>query len=269
MDEHENEHVVAETLDDGDNTDRTSLAERLRLAHAEAVSEIERGREQLGQLTTGINGEVGASILNACVRALTEETGEGPFKEPKQFGVAAPPGTGKTSHTVALMAAIVRTASPHQLMEPYGCLFVVDQIKKADEMFQQIDKLLPGQVAVWTTDHDANAVGKPTQMKVPYERRFDVEHLGQHAVAVVTQAFLRGPRGDKARRVVRGDQSVPRALTIYDEQTREVDVYDVKRSEAFAVHEALERSVQLRNVKTKIEPLLDFIHVQSQKKETR
>jgi hypothetical protein len=117
MDEHENENAVVES---GDNTHRTSLTERLRLAHAEAVTEIERDREQPGQLTGGINGQVGDSILNAGVRALTEETGEGPFKEPKQFVVAAPPGTGKTSHTVAMMAAIVRTAEPADLSQPYG-----------------------------------------------------------------------------------------------------------------------------------------------------
>jgi hypothetical protein len=53
----------------------TSRAERLRLAHADAVSEIERDRNQPGQLTTGINGEVGVSILNAGLLALTEEGG--------------------------------------------------------------------------------------------------------------------------------------------------------------------------------------------------
>jgi hypothetical protein len=134
-----------------------SLAERLRLAHADAVSEIERDRKQPGQLTTGINGEV-----NAGVRALTEETGEGPFKEPKQFVVAAPPGTGKTSHTVALMAAIVRTADPHDLVQPYGCLFVVDQIKKADDMFQQINKLLPGQVH-FVNPYTGNVLGEDSE----------------------------------------------------------------------------------------------------------
>lgn len=95
MDEPENEKAVAEGLDCGDNTQCTSLPERLRLAHADAVSEIERDRQQAGQLTTGINGEVGDSILEAGVRALTEESGDGPFKEPRQFVVAAPPGTAR------------------------------------------------------------------------------------------------------------------------------------------------------------------------------
>ena len=179
------------------------------------------------------------------------------------FAPDKPPGTGKTSHAVALMAAIVRTADPHDLLQPYGCLFVVDQIKKADDMFQQINKLLPGQVAVWTTAHDVDA--GPPQWYVPTDRRFRVDQLELHAVAVVTQAFLRGPRGDKARQVMRGDHKVPRALTIFDEQTREVDVYDVKRSQAFAVQEAIERSAQHRDVKTRMGPLLDFIHGQSQR----
>lgn len=253
------------TATDGD-TLATSRAERLRLAHADAVFEIERDRERPGQLSTGINGEVGVSILNAGVLALTEEGGgHSPFAAPKQFVVAAPPGTGKTSHTVALMAAIVRAAETLDPLQPYGCLFVVDQIKKADDMFRQISKLLPGQVAVWTTDHDVN-VGAPTQMFVPSERRFHVDQLEQHAVAVVTQAFLRGPRGEKARQVIRGGHWVPRALTIFDEQTREVDVYDVLQSQAIAVKEALERSPQYREVKQKLQPLLDFIHIQSQRK---
>jgi hypothetical protein len=38
-------------------------AERLRAAHAEAVAEIERNRNQAGQLKTGINAKVGSSIL--------------------------------------------------------------------------------------------------------------------------------------------------------------------------------------------------------------
>jgi hypothetical protein len=44
---------------------------------------------------------------------------------------------------------------------------------------------------------------------------------------MVTQAFLRGPRGHKALEVLRGDHRVPRELTIFDEQTREVEDFDL------------------------------------------
>jgi hypothetical protein len=244
----ENEIAMdAEDLDCSDDRQRTLLAERLRLAHAVAVSQIEDDRGRPGQLSTGINGEVGVSILNAGVLALTEEGGgHSPFTAPKQFVVAAPLGTAETSHTVALIAAIVRTADPHDLVQPYGCLFVADQIKKADDMFQQINKLLPRQVAVWTTDHDVNCT-KPTQMYAPPERHFHVDQLEQHAVDVVTQMFLRAPRGDKARQVIRGDRRVPRALTIFDEHTREVGVHEVLQSRAIAVKVTLERIVQYRD----------------------
>ena len=94
MDEPQKAKAVAEDLDCSDDRQRTSLAERLRLAHADAVSQIERDRGRPGQLSTGINGEVGVSILNAGVLALTEEGGgHSPFAAPKQFVVAAPPGT--------------------------------------------------------------------------------------------------------------------------------------------------------------------------------
>jgi hypothetical protein len=179
-------------------------AEQLRTAHSVAVAEIERIRGQLGQLTTGINGKVGRSILEAGVLALADLS---PDAEPKQFVVAAPPGTGKTSHAIALMAATVRIADKDDLSKPYGCLFVVDQIKKADDMYRQINELLPGQVAVWTTDHDVNSI--TSKMHVPHDRRFDVDQLEQRAIAVVTQAFLRGPRGDKARQVIRRDHRAP------------------------------------------------------------
>ena len=140
--------------------------ERLRTAHATAIVEIERARQQSGQLTTGINGEVGASILAAGVLALMVHSGD---EKPKQFVVAAPPGTGKTSHAIALMAATVRTADDSDQSKPYGCLFVVDQIKKADDIFLQINALLPKQVAVWTSDHDVNS-SKVTQLFVPLDR---------------------------------------------------------------------------------------------------
>lgn len=235
-------------------------AERLRAAHAEAVAEMERIRKQPGQLTTGINGKVGDSILQAGLFALADVSdGE----EPKQFVVAAPPGTGKTSHAIAMMAATVRTADKDDLSKPYGCLFVVDQIKKADDMYRQINELLPGRVAVWTTDHDLNSTA--AKVHVPPDRRFDVDQLEQRAIAVVTQAFLRGPRRDKARYVIRGDHRVARALTIFDEQTKEVEVYDIKHSQAVKVQEAIESDRRLNERKSKLDPLIDFLRAQSKK----
>jgi hypothetical protein len=56
---------------------------------------------------------------------------------------------------------------------------------------------------------------------------------------------------------------VPRALTIFDEQTKEVEVYDIKQSQAYAVKEALERDRRYRHLKENMEPLLTFLQDQS------
>jgi hypothetical protein len=226
----------------------------LRNAHAHAVAELESQRKQSGQLSTGINRDVGESILQAGVLALSASG----LDEPRQFVVAAPPGTGKTSHAIALMAATIRTADNNP-SKSIGCLFVVDQIMKADDMFRQINALLPGQVAVWSSDHDVDC-RKPTKLWVRPEQRFHVDELEQHPIVVVTQAFIRGPRGHKARGVVRGEHKVPRALTIFDEQTKEVEVYDIRLSQAIKVKEELEKDERWAPVvKVTMQPLLDFM----------
>jgi hypothetical protein len=229
----------------------------IRVQHANAVREIEAQRGQVGQLTTGINAQVGASILEAGELVLAASSPVEPTTgTPSQFVVAAPPGTGKTSHAIALMAATVRTASADP-SKPYGCLFVVDQIKKADDMWRQIDALMPGEVAVWTSDHDVDC---PKPEKIKPVKRYHVDDLEHHAIAVVTQAFLRGPRGDKARWVSRGGQRVPRALTIFDEQTREVEVYDVQVSHVFKVKEDIQRRREWTEmIIPKMSPLIDFM----------
>jgi hypothetical protein len=238
--------------------DRSPLAE----AHAAAVDQIERQRGQAGQLSTGINGDVGDSILTAGKLALQWQHGfqnaETDVSEmPQQFVVAAPPGTGKTSHAIALMAASVSTAD-NDLSKPFGCVFVVDQIMKAEDMYRQISALLPGEVAVWTSDHDV-ACQQPIKIKPP-TKRFRVDDLQHHAVAIVTQAFYRGPRGEKARSVVRDGLSVPRALTIFDEQAKEVEVFDIKLSQALAVMEAGEKDTDWApTLKLKMKPLLEFM----------
>jgi len=58
----------------------------LRNAHARAVAELERQRKQSGQLTTGINRDVGESILQAGTLALSASG----LDEPRQFSTSRP-----------------------------------------------------------------------------------------------------------------------------------------------------------------------------------
>jgi hypothetical protein len=85
---------------------------QFRLEHAAAIARLEAHRGSPEQLTTGINGKVGACTLDAVERALSSS-------HPKQFVMAAPPGTGKTSHASALLTACVRSAEA-KAGEPCG-----------------------------------------------------------------------------------------------------------------------------------------------------
>jgi hypothetical protein len=87
-------------------------------------------------------------------------------------------GTGKTSFTLAFITALVRSASE----APLGCVFLVEQMAKADEMYRELSPLLPGKVAVWTTDHNVTC-SKPTKVLNP-AARFHVDDLEARAVAI-------------------------------------------------------------------------------------
>lgn len=156
--------------------------------------------------------------------------------------MSAPAGAGKTSFSYALMVAVTRNAE-NDPAAPYGCVYVVDQISKADEAYRELAALLPGKVAVWTTEHDVNCKEFPKLKKRP-AAQFDREALRLCPVVIVTHQFYLGPKGHKARNVVRNGLFLqrPRALTIVDERPKEVDTFAVLLSEAQGVREALQES---------------------------
>jgi hypothetical protein len=123
---------------------------------------------------------------------------------------------------------------------PYGCVFVVDQIKKADEVYRDLNALLPGKVKIWTTDHDVNNK-QPEKVENP-AARFAREDLKHSPVIVATHRFYLGTRGHNARNVVRNGIFGHRALTIVDERPDEAPSLDIMLSEAQTVREALMQS---------------------------
>ena len=103
--------------------------------------------------------------------------------------------------------------------------------KRADETYRELSKLLPGQVAIWTRDHDADSRAKPEKVTEP-AAQFSVDDLEAYAVVVVTHEFFKGRRGHKAREWIAGGQKRPRALTFVDERPNDVRVFDVQMSQA-------------------------------------
>jgi hypothetical protein len=214
--------------------------ETLRAAYDAVIQEIDSSRASQ-QLANTFYSKVGEAIFDACYGAIdNSEAAKAGLKVPKALKVvSAPMGAGKTTFTLAFITALVRLGEGDP-GAPRGCVFLVEQMTKADEMFRELSALLPGQVAVWSTDHDVNC-NKPKKVLNP-AARFHIDGLEKHEVAIVTHAFYKGKRGAKARNVLdRNGNAVPRALTIIDEQTDDVAVFDVTLSGAAQVLVAVQK----------------------------
>src|SRR5262249_15616558 len=88
-------------------------------------------------------------------------------------------------------------------------------------------------------DHDPDCQ-QPTRLVNP-AARFYVDQLQDYPVIVVTHAFYKGERGEKARYVVRDGERVARAFTVVDEQMDDVPNYDVVLWEAERVLARIKR----------------------------
>src|SRR6516164_3720648 len=208
----------------------------LRALYDEAVGQINTSRPAI-DLTAGFYAETGNAVFDAGYLALSDHC-NGTAGKRRLHVVSAPAGGGKTSYSYALMLALTRYAD-QQPDAPYGCVFVVDQVKKADEAFKDLNALVPGKVAVWTVEHDR---GCKKRTKVPHPAaEFIKDELRHYPIIVVTHAFYNGPNGNKAHILVRNKRVYSgRALSLVDERPEEVVIYQITLKEAQDVREKLE-----------------------------
>jgi hypothetical protein len=220
----------------------------LRTLYDRAIGEINPSRN--GMLTTHFYAKTGDAVFNAGYLALSDAvTGTR-----RMHTVSAPAGAGKTSYSYAFIAAMQRYTETTS-DAPYGIVFVVDQIEKADKVYCDLNVLMPGKVAIWTRDHDSNCK-KPEKVQSP-AARFVAEELRHYPIVVVTHKFYLGTRGHLACNVVRQGVLGQRALTIVDERPDEAPSLDLMLSEAEAVREALIE--QYPNTKEHLDALLRFM----------
>lgn len=223
----------------------------LRSAYDAAVAEIVRSRPG-SNLTNGFYSRISNSVFDACYSALMDAA-DGQEGSKRLHIVSAPMGSGKTTFSIAFMVAVTRLADTTPELSS-GCVLLVDQMTKAEKMFGELNALLPGQVAVWTTDHDVKCT-EPTRVVNP-TRRFAVEELCDYPVVIVTHKFYKGARGSKAKRY----GNVERALTIIDEQlSEEIKYFETSHAQAA---EVLERALQHEapsTATTALQALVDFM----------
>src|SRR5215831_3898704 len=226
----------------------------LRALYDEAVGQINTSRPAI-DLTAGFYAETGNAVFDAGYLALSDHC-NGTTGKRRLHVVSAPAGGGKTSYSYALMRALTRYAE-HTPGTPYGCVFVVDQIKKADEAFKDLNALMPGKVAVWTVEHQR---GCKNRTRVPNPAaEFIKDDLRHYPIIVVTHAFYNGRDGNKAHIIVRDKlfQHHGRALTVVDERPEEVVIYEITLKHSQDIREKLEaKRPDLKHVLDKLMSLM-------------
>ena len=155
---------------------------------------------------------------------------------PRLHVVSAPMGTGKTTFTIAFIMALVELGKRIPQM-PQGCVYLTDQIVKADEMYRQLNHFLPGRVAIWTSDHDPDCA-EPKKVLKP-AARFHKDDLKAYPVAIATHALFKTVSADQVRIFLRDGQPAYRALTLVDEQMDDVTVFETSLAQTAKVIELL------------------------------
>jgi len=217
----------------------------LHRAFHEAIAELERGRGRAPR-TSGYAArsqeavfEAGLEALSGSLRAIYQEFHRDnpdalafPHEAiPAVQVVASAPGSGKSTSAKAFMLAVVREGLKDKY--PLGCAFVVQHVETAAQAYDELKVLLPDQVAIWTSEHDADS---PVTKREP---RFTVAELQDHPIIIVTHEFFKGVRAERARSYRRNDMSFPRVVTFVDEKVEQVKVYAVKFSDIAKVREHL------------------------------
>src|SRR5262249_15071695 len=128
-----------------------------------------------------------------------------------------------------------------------GVMFVVDQIRKADELYHDLSKLLPHKCAVWTTDHDAERIrdaGDQCKVKNP-AARYNKRDLKHYAVIVITHRSFQTSPWLRLWNPGETQEPIPRELKIIDErideyQAVDIDLGDATKLRDFIVNQATE-----------------------------
>jgi hypothetical protein len=127
----------------------------LRTLYNEAINNINAVRGSTLLMTAFYTKTADAMFATGCLALSDAKT-----DTRRMHTVSAPPGGGKTTFSYAFAIALTRYAETKP-DAPYGAVFVVDSVKKANIVFQELVRHLPGKVAIWTTDHNASSNQEP------------------------------------------------------------------------------------------------------------
>jgi hypothetical protein len=211
----------------------------LRAAFDQVVNEINQQRNitsaQKDQLCQPFYKAVGDAVFEASFEALCDGY------DPAQATIAdtdrnrlhlisAPVGSGKSTFTIAFLAAVART------YPKIGCLLAIDRIERADDCYHQLKSLIPGKVAIWTVDHDPTrrkANDPERKVHVAKEDRYSRRELRHFPIIIITHAMFSGTHQGMGRQWDYGQ----RQFMAIDERLDDWIIWDIKRSDAVTAQE--------------------------------
>ncbi len=163
------------------------------------------------------------ALSNSCSAIVAEAHPNGwgksnpPQDIPEVQVVASGPGSGKSTAAKAFAVTVTRTTEANGF--PLGCVLLVHHVHTANVAHSELEALLPGRVAVFTAENDAErgAIRKPA---------FTADELETYPVLVTTHEFYKQIRGHKARMFTRAGLTLPRVLTFIDEKVEEIQTFD-------------------------------------------
>jgi hypothetical protein len=171
-------------------------------------------------LTRGYYAKVGASAWSTIWQAIEDKRSDTRVMRV----VTAAAGSGKTTHAEVAALALARLGGT--------TLLVVNQIDKADKVYQEMAALLPGKVAVWTREHD------PAQKVTADKRKLDdgpsamftQDELAQYPIAIVTAKMVENVNAHKA--------TAGRTVTMFDERPDMIKLHTVSRAQILEARDA-------------------------------
>lgn len=225
---------------------------RLRAAYDKAVTKI--GARRNGLLDGPLYKQMQGLVFDVAYAALLDTVT--PPAQPRMHVLSALPGTGKSTFSNAWAAAIVACGG--------SVLFVVEQMETADQRYRDLNEILPGQVAVWSSDH-RKGNHSPTKVKNP-AAEFDKKELRNYPVAVCTHEGFKRDEALLFRNWRRGR----RTCIIVDEMVKEITQYTI---DIVAVARAVTAVAQDENAPpaaiTALDTLHSFLVMRTQKTHTQ
>jgi hypothetical protein len=186
----------------------------LRAAYDAAVEKIKADRP--GRMLGAAFDNTADLVFEAAYGALVQHD---ETQQARMQVLSAKPGLGKSSYSNAMACAIASCGG--------GVLICCEQMETVDQRYRDLDKLVPGRVGCYSTDHKKG--NKPTKVLNP-AAQFDKLDLAKYPVIVTTHEGLKRDDARAFKDWLPGEHAkwpAPRDLIVIDEMVKEIQQYAI------------------------------------------